>query len=281
MLALFIFLSAQNSWSASAGSYIKEGNKLFQEQKYDAAVEKYTEALKKEPNSDIINFNLGTAFYKKGDYQESVSNLQKSLLTDNEARKGKVNYNLGNALYKFGISQENKNLNQAIQSLEQSLGHYEKALQFDPKDKDAQYNYEFVKNELERLKKKQQEQKSQGRSAEPQEQQDESAKENEQQASQPTEQNPQNQNEQAAREEEEVPSQQQKETEETQGQQQRALEESAEQKGAPENEQADPRQLSAKEAERLLQQYEQNEEPKGLLNFFRSKTVERPVVKDW
>src|SRR5437879_1662757 len=97
MMGIFvfgIFLCPQKLWAASKVKNVKEGNQLFKEGNYESAANKYKEALNADQESDVINFNLGTALYKNGKYQDTIDHLQKSLLTQDKQLQEKSYYNL-------------------------------------------------------------------------------------------------------------------------------------------------------------------------------------------
>ena len=58
--------------AASPRKSVKEGNLYYQQEDYAASRDKYEEALEKDPESDIVNFNLGTALYKEKDYHIQI-----------------------------------------------------------------------------------------------------------------------------------------------------------------------------------------------------------------
>lgn len=138
---------------------VKKGNLLYNNGEFNEALKQYEEAILKDPDSDVVNFNIGAALYKTEDYKAAMRHFEKSLVTEEKSLGARADYNLGNAEYKYGISKENENVEEAISLLKRSLGHYEKAIAFDPEDEDAKFNYDFVKKELERLLKKKEEEK--------------------------------------------------------------------------------------------------------------------------
>jgi len=52
---IFAFLLLVKQVDASYKQEIRDGNKLYEQKKYDLSIEKYNEALEKEPNSDIVH----------------------------------------------------------------------------------------------------------------------------------------------------------------------------------------------------------------------------------
>jgi Ca-activated chloride channel family protein len=129
---------------------VKEGNRLFNEGKYDQALVKYHEALLEIPDSPKIYFNIGDVEYEKGDYEKAESLFKKLGKIEDLKLLAKFYYNLGNSYYR----QEN---------LAESLAAYKKAIELDPEDMDAKFNYEFVRQQLaqkkEEEKEKEQEEK--------------------------------------------------------------------------------------------------------------------------
>jgi|TARA_B100000315_G_scaffold115297_1_gene105827 Ca-activated chloride channel family protein len=272
-ISLSLILIPHTSFAASTGKFVKEGNALYKEEKFDEALDKYSEALKKDPNSDVINFDFGTALYKKNNYKESIDHFQKSLLTDDEKLKEKAHYNLGNAFYKSGIENEEKDLNAAVNFLKESLGEYEKTLVLNKNNEDAIFNHEFVKKELERIEKKQQQQ-NQEKSQDKKENSDKSNQQKNQ-PDQDKQQGQEKQNQEKDNQAEEQKADQKKETGQSE----------ASNKDEPKKEQemneASAQEMSKEEAESLLNSYKQNEEPQELLNFLGQKSSEQPVLKDW
>lgn len=278
LIIIFLLVLAHDAFAFFLPRGLKEGNASYQKGEYEKAVEKYKEALKGQPNSDIINFNLGTGLYKSGRYDEAIESLQRSLLTDKESLKTKTTYNLGNSYYKSGIAKEKTNIQAAINSLENSLDYFEKTLTADKKDEDAQYNYEFVKKELERLKKKQQQQQKQQQEKQQQQpQQDKSSAQDQGSRDQQQDQSQSQEPQQKESQEEAKPKENSgggEQKEQGQPKAQNQPEDNRQQK-------VQPRSLSEEEAQRLLREYQQREEPQGLLNTQPSRPQEQPVLKDW
>ncbi len=293
---------------ASPAKNVKEGNVLYEKGDYAGAFEKYQQAVEKDSESDIINFDLGTALYKQGEYQRAIYRLQKSLLSEDKILKEKGHYNLGNALYKLGASQENDKIENAISLLEDATTQYDNALKIDPQDEDAKSNYDFVLEEIERLKVKQQQQKQQqgqkqNKQSQEDQQEDKEGQENKSQQDQSSQQEKKEQEENSPQSQESQDGEKQQEQES--GQQESEQEESQKSQGeegsenegdkeqgseSAEEQSSDSKEgqspeiiegLTEKEAQMLLNGYQQSEEPKGLLNFYRRKGKAQRVLKDW
>ena len=289
----------------------RRAKKNYEKSDYQAAADTYQKALEKSPESDVLNFGMGTTLYKQEKYPEAIQHLEKSLLSPSPDLQSMGHYNLGNALYRDGIQKENSNLEQAVQQLERSLEHYTSALKHDDKDKDAQYNYDFVKKELERLKEKLQKQQQQKKDQSQQKQdqkKDQDQGQNQDQQEKPSsgsqnkpqdqqqsqQQQPSGAGDQEKKDQQEQKPQQSPEDSSGNDQQKQEGGSSGEKqpdeidKPAPGTESTSSQtgkipqgQLSPSEAKGLLENYQNNEEPKGLLNFMKNKGPESPVLNDW
>ncbi len=279
IIVAIIFLSVAGNARASS---VKQGNKLYKKGNYDQAVEYYEKALEGDPESDAVNYNLGTAHYKTGDYEKAVSFLRKSLLSDNQILRKKAHYNLGNAIYRKGSQKEQQDINSAIGSLEKSLTQYERAAQIDSEDGDISHNYEFVKGELERLKKLLQQQQQQNQNDQQQQKQP-----NQQQSSQDEQDSSPEQQEQDSSEDGESFEQQDDQENEKEDDSQKDLgqnnenEQQSQTSTSEDNFTQETKELSGEEVDMMLNDYQQNEEPQGLLNFMKRKGKDSPVEKDW
>ena len=174
--------------SQSARDKVAEGNKLFTEEKFDEANNKYRDALLDDPESPEIHFNIGATQYKKKKYEEAISEFEKSLSTDDILLQSKNYYNMGNTLYRMG-------------KLPEAILAYTQALKYNPDDVDAKYNLEYVRKKLKDQADKQQQQNQQQQQQQQEQQQQQQGDENkeekqeEQQQQQQQEEQQQNQQE--------------------------------------------------------------------------------------
>ncbi len=154
VLGIPAFLDAQ-----AGRKKVTEGNRLYSEEKFDEANNKYQDALLEDPGSPPIQFNVGNVLYKKKNYEKALEGYSKSLDTNDPLLQSQAYYNMGNTLYRNS-------------KLPESILAYERALKLNPDDQDAKYNLEFVRNKLKENAKPQQ-QNQQQKQQERQEQQDE------------------------------------------------------------------------------------------------------------
>lgn len=171
----FLLLAALSGAAlyAQAGRIkVRQGNKLFAEKQYDAALAKYQDALLENPNAFITQFNVGDAVYKKNNWEKALESYAKTLKTEDIFLQSKTYYNIGNTQYRQG-------------KLAESIQSYEQALKLNPNDADAKYNLEFVRTKLKENAKPQNEQQKQQQQQQQQKQQEKEQREKEQAQQQP------------------------------------------------------------------------------------------------
>ena len=253
---------------------VNSGNDAYRDGDYEKSAEKYKEALKKDSESDIINFNLGAAYYKQNRYDEALDHLRKAVLSDDDALRQQAHYNLGNTLYESGrLFLADRDLDTTIQYYEEALAEYEKAMDIHPDDADARFNYEYVKKELEQLKQQQQQNQQQQNQQNQQDQQKDQQQDQQQQDQQQQDQQQQDRQQQDQQ-------QQDQQQQDQQQQNQKQNQKPKRQPSSAEQSAADFDDLTLQEAEMLLDDYKQNDEPKGLLPI-RPRMIPDPVTKDW
>ena len=136
-----------------------EGNQLYSAGKYEEAASKYGEGLIDAPASPLLEFNLATALYKQGKYDEAVKALEQVEASGDPQWVAPAAYNAGNAQYQLGAGTESSNPQSTIKSWTQALVDYRRAMVADPNDTDAKFNHELVSRKLAELRKKLEEQK--------------------------------------------------------------------------------------------------------------------------
>lgn len=250
--------------TTSAKKNVKEANRLYKQGKLDEALQKYNDASVALPDSDIVNFNMGTALYKKEDYQKAIDSFTKALISDDKKIEADALYNLGNCKYKLGKLKENTDLSSTVALLRESLDYYKRAVELDQKNTDARFNHEFVERELKVLLDKLKQQQS---SADKQKEQEE--QEQEKQGTCPT-------GKEQGKEDKEK-----KESAKTQKQQQQEKE-SQEGQSQPEEKQQEEqgKELSEEGARALLERYGQDEATPDYMDK-RTRGYESEVLKDW
>jgi len=249
ILCIIIFVAAlffvrPFALAASIVKDVKEGNRLYEDEKYDEAISKYNEARTESPDSDIVNFNVGTTLYKQGDYPKAVDSLIKSLVTKDSQLESMANYNIGNSIVRQGLIKENTDSSGALNLYKKALSYYKRAVDLDEKDEDAKFNYEFVEKKIKELMQQQQQQQKQEQQQQQQQQQQEKEKQDKE------EQKQQQQQEKQEQEEEKQKKEQREEQKEKEEQEQKEKE----------REQKEKEQKEQEEKEKEKQEQEQKKE---------------------
>jgi tetratricopeptide (TPR) repeat protein len=134
LYSLLILISVCSiSFAQKENKLIREGNKLYEQKKYNEAINKYEEAIKYKPESWKAQFNKADALYKL-EKTEDAANLfqglaqQKHLSDDVQSEAW---YNYGNTLLKQ-------------KKYEEAVKAYKQSLKINPNDEDARYNLAYA-----------------------------------------------------------------------------------------------------------------------------------------
>ena len=109
-----------------------KGLEYYQNQEYEEAKNYYENIIIKKSDNVEAHFGSGASSYQKGDWEVAKQSFQESLKSPDDDLRSKAYYNLGNTFYK-----DNK--------LEEAISFYRKALELNPNDKEARFNYEYLK----------------------------------------------------------------------------------------------------------------------------------------
>lgn len=148
--ALFLIISFLSTQAVSASIFDlnlwKADSKLTKEQ-YTDAMNEYLKIQAKDPSNQRLNYNLGTALYRLGAYDNAAFNFHEAAQkAPTPLLQEKAYYNLGNALFKK-------------EDYETAIKAYESALSLVADDEDAKHNLELARKKLEEEQQQQQDQK--------------------------------------------------------------------------------------------------------------------------
>ncbi len=128
---------------------IRQGEQLYDEEKYDEALKEFLDAQVEKPEDILLKYNIGDTHYRMGGYEEAEKAFLGTAGSGDPVIEQKALYNLGNCCFRQG-------------KLEEAVGYFQRALELDSEDEDARFNLEFVREEIKRrmeeAKKRQQEQ---------------------------------------------------------------------------------------------------------------------------
>lgn len=247
-------------FAADSAKIISRANDLYQKGKYKEALKLYEDALAAKPDMPLLNFNAGAARFKTGEYEKAAGSFEKGLVSEAKNLESASSYNLANTKYSIAKSREGSDPSSAVKLLDESLGYYKRAIELNPRDNDAKFNYELVNRELKALKEKlKQQQQQQGQGGQQQQNQ---------QSQQDKEQ--QNKQQQGQGQEEKKEQEQKQESQQQQEQQPQPAE----------NQPQDLKEMSPEEAKMLLEGYRQEEAGQGKLEDTR-KGQPTEAAKDW
>ncbi len=123
------WVSAQKSYNA----LVHEGNRLYEQNKYEAAASSYLEAVKTDSKDYTGYYNLGNVLYRSKKYEEAAAQyLKASELSQNLSDKAAAFHNMGNA-----YMQMNKP--------EKAAEYYKQSLKQEPRNEQTRKNYEIAK----------------------------------------------------------------------------------------------------------------------------------------
>jgi Ca-activated chloride channel homolog len=138
----------------------KKGNRLYEEKKYESALEAYRDAQIRNPDQSEIRYNLGTSLYQLDQFQEAEVELEQALSgAKTKELQAQAWYNYGNIQYRLG-------------QFEKAIEAYKKTLDLNPDDQDAKYNLEVLQKKKSMFEQKQEERDDQRKNQPNQQQQE-------------------------------------------------------------------------------------------------------------
>jgi tetratricopeptide (TPR) repeat protein len=124
---------------ADTASKNNEGNRLYNEKRYDDALKKYTDAQASRPNSSELHYNIGNVLFRKGEFAKAIEEYLRAQSGGGRALSQAATFNRGNALMMQGQIQD-------------AINAYVQALRADPADQDAKRNLELALRLLQQQK---------------------------------------------------------------------------------------------------------------------------------
>lgn len=257
---IIFFLSFWALHAQSIRSLINNGVDKYDDKKFADAEVDFKKGLEKENDSFAGHYNLGSAYYKQGRYDEALKQYQNSLaLAQTNNEKAEIYHNIGNSLLK------NK-------KLKESIAAYKQSLKLNPNDLATKYNLSYALKKEEEQKQQQQNQQNKDNKDQDKnkDQQNKDQQQNQDQNKDKNKQDQQNQDQKNDQDQnkDQQQNQQNKEDKDQKDQQQK------QQQGQK------PNEISKEEAKRILEALKNNEA--DLQKELRKKKG-KPVnkAKDW
>ena len=125
-------LLCQNVSAESAKSVARDGNALFSKGKYKEAAEQYEKAIGLSPEDKRMQYNLGVAQYKSGEFDKAKETFEG--VEDEKQIAAKSYFNKGNALYK-------------AKDIPGAVSAWKQVLRIDPSNKEAKFNLQKALSE--------------------------------------------------------------------------------------------------------------------------------------
>lgn len=100
-----VFLSANAVAQSTVIDLVKEGIQYHDSGNYDKAIKTYEKALKMEPKSTLVNYEISMSYFAKGDYKEAI-NYSDAVLNQKKEYMLEAYVNKGSALDLLGKTKE-------------------------------------------------------------------------------------------------------------------------------------------------------------------------------
>jgi len=271
LLIFLICFMLQTAFADSAQVSTSQGNRLYEQEKFDEAIKQYDQALINSPDAVEPKFNKADSYYRLDDLDKAIDLYsQVSAESKNMELVTKAKYNLGNCWFQQGSKQRDSNLRKAIEDIETAISNWRSVLDIDPENEKAAKNIEVarltIKDILDQIKNQQKQQdpnqpQDPNQQQQNQQQQQQQNQQRQEQGQDPNQsQDPNQQQQQASKAEPNQPEQQE------QQQQQQAREDDEEQK-----------QKSEATAQEILDKEQRDKKQRETLQRARYQQVE----KDW
>ena len=166
VLIAMVLAPVQNAWAKSVQTTVRQANRLYAQAEYNAAIDKYDEALIDQPTAPEPKFNKANSYYRLDDLGKAMD-LYREVAAQSKDMKlvAKAKYNLGNTHFQQGIKQKDSDLQKAVDELKSSIDYWRQVLDIEPENEKAAKNIEvarlIIKDMIDQLNKQKQQQQDQ------------------------------------------------------------------------------------------------------------------------
>jgi tetratricopeptide (TPR) repeat protein len=142
---LSLLLAIASTAIGNPETLFKAGNQALEEQRFSDAINAYQEAISEAPESGGILYNLASAQYRSGLYEEAMTSYEYAAsMAENDTLRSRSWYNLGNCMVKMGETMREADPHAAKGYCLQAAWFYRMALDYAPDFSDAAYNLEMT-----------------------------------------------------------------------------------------------------------------------------------------
>jgi Ca-activated chloride channel family protein len=134
--AVLVVASGLIAWDLPFMSQRARGDNRYREGKYEEAIDHYGRAVEHEPGSWELHYNLGTSYYRTGDWEKAVEELK--LAADLGGKAGVGGADMSHVYHNLGLSYLQ------LDDCENAIPALNKAIEYDSTDEDIQRNAQFA-----------------------------------------------------------------------------------------------------------------------------------------
>ncbi|WP_373498244.1 VWA domain-containing protein, partial [Desulfococcus sp.] len=132
---MILMLIILNSPAAAHADALRDGVSAYRQEDFEGALKHFIDAQLDAPDDPEIRYNIGSAYYRLGDFDAAAKSLEGAAASEDRAVRRDALFNLGNANFRR-------------QDVKRAIENYEAVLKMAPDDRDAAENLEFAKKVL-------------------------------------------------------------------------------------------------------------------------------------
>ncbi len=168
-IAIFVLLLASIArpvYAESVGRTVREANKLYRQEQYKDALDKYEQALIESPAAAEPKFNKADSYFRLDDLQKAID-LYRTVAAESRDMQlvEKAKYNLGNCFFQQGTKLKDSDLQKAVENMQTAIGCWRQVLDINPANEKAAKNIEVarltIKDIIDQINKQKQQQEKQ------------------------------------------------------------------------------------------------------------------------
>jgi Ca-activated chloride channel family protein len=235
---LLFFLPAVALSQKAGRQHVRDGNKLFGEEKYTEAEVAYRKALGEDSYSTEAAYNLANALYRQSKYPEAAEQYRIAIgqTADPDTKDPKIRQRLAESHHNLG------NAFMQMKDYPQSVLAYRRALRYNPADEETRYNLALAQHLLQTQPQNQEQN---------QDSQDQNQEQNQDSQNQQQQNQQQSQNQQQQQQNQQQQNQQSQQSQQSQQQDQQQAQEQQSQESN--------QQMSRENAQQILDAFLQDE----------------------